>query len=462
MEKQTEINRNRTTRPYGASRPTDIGRVTDIPAAEPRRIFNGGIVSADEATRLRVITGGTLKRKGSQIPVEGIAPGASHLSDRTQRSLQTLAAGIAHHYNNLIMGIQGYLTLLRSRDARLNTHAGKRLSEIQKLIQSGSCFPVHLLEYLRNELYEDRHRSTLSQIVYFYPIDGGAADTHKLDTERRMFFTRLNTATDSRFISVLVGGICRNYDRMFKRMQKQLVLLAKDLTTSASTRHCYFGMWRLVVRALKTTHQLSTYAAETPKYTRLVSVHNELAACCHDFACRHPTARIHRYFYPDEIQVRANPEQLKGIFDAVLENAMDAMPDGGDIRVETHLVRTLENGRSESPDAGHYLTVEIQDSGEGIAESTLDRVCDPFFTTKPETKHQGLGLASVHGGVNAMSGILWVESDPGRGTRLTICLPAWSVVRHEVQPMVLPDGTPRDVSSEIVTLVQSPGEAFHA
>ncbi len=97
-------------------------------------------------------------------------------------------------------------------------------------------------------------------------------------------------------------------------------------------------------------------------------------------------------------------------------NAVDAMPDGGDLVVARHEEVTLGDGRPA-------VSVAVSDSGPGIPAELRDRVREPFFTTKPEGKGTGLGLSVCDGLVRSHGGELRVGTGPAGGTRMLVCLP---------------------------------------
>ena len=99
-----------------------------------------------------------------------------------------------------------------------------------------------------------------------------------------------------------------------------------------------------------------------------------------------------------------NPDQIEQVFLNLLLNALDAMPEGGDLRVTM---------RRQGPE----VVVRVEDTGRGIDPEALDRVFDPFFTTKPLGKGTGLGLSICYGTVRDHGGTITVESTKGRGRR---------------------------------------------
>jgi two-component system NtrC family sensor kinase len=109
---------------------------------------------------------------------------------------------------------------------------------------------------------------------------------------------------------------------------------------------------------------------------------------------------------PIEIDV----PQCKQVFLNLITNALDAMPQGGTLTVSV-------------AHADGAIRIEFADTGAGIAEANLSRIFEPFFTTKPAVKGTGLGLSVSLGIVQAHGGSIEVQSEPGKGSRLTVVLP---------------------------------------
>jgi signal transduction histidine kinase len=136
--------------------------------------------------------------------------------------------------------------------------------------------------------------------------------------------------------------------------------------------------------------------------------------------------RIEFHLDPSLSLVRADATQAQQVLLNLALNARDAMPEGGEIRIETR------NCRLEALDAGGSrgerlflpcVLLAVEDSGCGMDAATQEHMFEPFFTTKAG-KGTGLGLATVHEIVTTSGGIVSVRSQPGRGTRITVLLPA--------------------------------------
>ncbi len=119
-----------------------------------------------------------------------------------------------------------------------------------------------------------------------------------------------------------------------------------------------------------------------------------------------------------DLQLYVDGAQLELALVNLLINARDAMPDGGTVRV------TIEEAAPPGGAKGDFLRIRVEDEGEGIPGELLERVTEPFFTTKSAGKGTGLGLSMVAGFVQQSGGEFAIESESGRGTRIAMVLPA--------------------------------------
>ncbi|MFW2545123.1 ATP-binding protein [Primorskyibacter sp. 2E107] len=165
--------------------------------------------------------------------------------------------------------------------------------------------------------------------------------------------------------------------------------------------------------------------------------------------------------------VRGDKRQLEQVIVNLVVNARDAMPDGGEITVETErriLREALERDRAVV-EPGTYVSVRITDEGTGIPKDKLQKVFEPFFTTKRPGEGTGLGLSTVYGIVKQTGGFIFVDSVVGQGTCFTLLLPAFEptevaqVARPEPEARKLPEK-----GSGVVLLVEdeAPVRAFAA
>ncbi len=131
--------------------------------------------------------------------------------------------------------------------------------------------------------------------------------------------------------------------------------------------------------------------------------------------------------------IRADKRQLEQVLMNLVVNARDAMPEGGEIRIETFdttLREPLMRDRATVP-PGKYVVVKVSDQGIGIAPDKINKVFEPFYTTKRTGEGTGLGLSTAYGIVKQTGGFIFVDSVPGNGTCFTLYFPACEVQAAE-------------------------------
>ena len=135
--------------------------------------------------------------------------------------------------------------------------------------------------------------------------------------------------------------------------------------------------------------------------------------------------------------IEADPGQLHQVVMNLVVNARDAMPNGGDLTIETANADVEEIGDG-SIEPGRYITLTVRDAGDGIDEETLGQIFEPFFTTKDASKGTGLGLATVYGIVKQSGGYVEVESEVGVGSAFRIYLHRVDDARqHRPEPALI-------------------------
>ncbi|WP_170782423.1 ATP-binding protein [Ruegeria lacuscaerulensis] len=163
--------------------------------------------------------------------------------------------------------------------------------------------------------------------------------------------------------------------------------------------------------------------------------------------------------------VRADKRQLEQVFMNLVVNARDAMPEGGEVRIETEVVSLTEPLRRDraTVQPGEYVTVKVIDSGTGIPADKLQKVFEPFYTTKRTGEGTGLGLSTVYGIVKQTGGFIFVDSVLGRGTEFTVYLPVSAASERVEEPAVQAPQTQAARQGEGVVLLvedEAPVRAF--
>jgi two-component system cell cycle sensor histidine kinase/response regulator CckA len=146
--------------------------------------------------------------------------------------------------------------------------------------------------------------------------------------------------------------------------------------------------------------------------------------------------------------VRADAGQLEQVIINLAVNARDAMTGGGKLTIQTQNVRThepMQRGADVMP-PGNYVMIEIADTGTGIPKDILDRIFEPFFSTKEVGSGTGLGLSTVYGIVRQTGGFVFVESEAGRGATFRVYLPEHTQPVEAAQRVAGTDDDRRDLT----------------
>ncbi len=155
-----------------------------------------------------------------------------------------------------------------------------------------------------------------------------------------------------------------------------------------------------------------------------------------------PTIEVRTQLQADLWRIRCDPHQLENALLNLCINARDAMPDGGCLTISTrNLCLDEASARAENLAPGGYVAFQVGDTGIGMSPEVVARAFDPFFTTKPIGMGTGLGLSMIYGFSQQSGGQVRLDSEPGKGTRVTLFLPsvlAQAEASEVSEPLELP------------------------
>ncbi len=257
-------------------------------------------------------------------------------------------------------------------------------------------------------------------------------------TEQRQLEEQLRQSQKLEAIGRLAGGVAHDFNNMLTAIGGYTALALEQADTGSTLRGDLDEIRKATDRAALLTRQLLAFSRKQvlmPELLNLNDVVLELEAMLRPLLGEDVTLTMQ--LDPGLGPIEADPGQLHQVVMNLVVNASDAMPKGGGITIATANCDVGENDDSIEP--GHYVTLAVRDTGEGIDEQTLRQIFEPFFTTKDAGKGTGLGLATVYGIVKQTGGYVAVESELDIGSAFTIYLRrADGLVRQPVEPEPAP------------------------
>ena len=239
-------------------------------------------------------------------------------------------------------------------------------------------------------------------------------------TERQRMEERVRETQKLESLGTLAAGIAHDFNNLLTAVTVNLSLLRHDPPEPAQMPGLLKAMEDAVGRAAALTKQLLTFSKGGAPVRAVASI-RDLITDSATFVARGSNARCEFALAEDLAPVNADVGQLSQVIGNLVLNAIQAMPDGGTIRIAAANVDLRGEHETGLP-AGRHVRITVSDEGAGIPPENLSRIFDPFFTTKPTGS--GLGLSTSHAIVSRHGGRLSVESTPGVGSTFTIHLPA--------------------------------------
>jgi PAS domain S-box-containing protein len=237
-------------------------------------------------------------------------------------------------------------------------------------------------------------------------------------------------------LGMLAGGIAHDFNNILTGILGNIDLALFDKNISEATRQRLAKAERASRRATGLTQQLLTFAkggAPVKEVTSLAEVIRDSAG----FILHGDTVNC-RYDIPDDLWfVAIDIDQISRVIQNIVLNASHSMPGGGTVTITAKNIFAATD--AEIPGTGRFVKITITDNGSGMLADVLDRIFDPYFTTKEEGS--GLGLAISHSIITNHGGHISATSELGHGTTFTIYLPA-TVKERDPAPTAKPGVRP--------------------
>ena len=239
---------------------------------------------------------------------------------------------------------------------------------------------------------------------------------------RELLEQQLRHSQKMEAVGRLAGGIAHDFNNLLVAISGFTEFAMDTLEDDSSAVSDLSEVMDAVTRAKALTGQLLTFSRKNTLAPNRIDINasiRDASRLLEQLSREH--IRLHIKLCTEPCSTKIDPDSLIQILVNAATNAADAMPEGGEITIETSRVQV--DGSSSSLDdlemePGEYAVVSVTDTGSGIAEDTLERIFEPFFTTKKTGEGTGLGLSTSWAVVKQVGGYIHMTSELGRGSTL--------------------------------------------
>ena len=310
----------------------------------------------------------------------------------------------------------------------------QRLSEVVKGGEPRATFDVNIIG-----------ARELAVTLYVRRLEAGDAPAGLIlqfidQTDQRELEMKFAQSQKMQAVGQLAGGVAHDFNNLLTAMIGFCDLLLLRHKPGDASFGDIMQIKQNANRAANLVRQLLAFSRQQTLQSRVLNITDVLAEL----------SNLLRRLIGENIElkmthgrelglVKVDQGQLEQVIINLAVNARDAMAEGGLLTIKTanhKSTRRMRRGAEEMP-PGDYVAIEVSDNGVGIPKENLDRIFEPFFSTKEIGSGTGLGLSTVYGIVRQTGGYVFVDSKPGKGTGFTIYLP-----RH------VSDGTEEVVPAE--------------
>ncbi len=260
-------------------------------------------------------------------------------------------------------------------------------------------------------------------------LEGSVVDIterKKDEEEREKLQAQLIQSQKMESVGQLAGGVAHDFNNMLGVILGHTEMAMDQVDPTDKLYADLVEIRKAAQRSAETTRQLLTFARKQAIAPKTIDL-NETVEGLLKMLRRLIGENIDLIWNPGSglWAVKADPTQASQILTNLCVNARDAIPNIGEITVETGNSMLDDNYCSAHPGSvtGEYVRMSVRDTGTGIEDQTLTHIFEPFFTTKGVGKGTGLGLAMVYGAMKQNNGFVDVSSEPGQGSAFTVYFP---------------------------------------
>jgi PAS domain S-box-containing protein len=255
--------------------------------------------------------------------------------------------------------------------------------------------------------------------------------------ERHETEAALRQAQKMEAMGQLTGGVAHDFNNLLQVIAGNLQLLEKDVAGNEPAEQRVRSALAGVTRGAKLASQLLAFGRRQALEPRTLNV-GRLVAGMEEMLRRTlgEAIEVETVIGDGLWNTLIDPSQMENALLNLAINARDAMENGGKLTIEAANATIDAANARDHPDAtpGQYVMLAVTDTGSGISPEIIERVIEPFFSTKPEGKGTGLGLSMVYGFVKQSGGHVRLGSELGRGTTVKLYLPRTTAAEEVLAP----------------------------
>ena len=310
---------------------------------------------------------------------------------------------------------------------------GERLGKIlgEMLRQPGA---------VRRADYRHRHKNggwvvmeTVGTNLLHDPVVKGIVLNSRDVTERVRLQEQLQQAMKMEAVGRLAGGVAHDFNNLLTAILGNIELAHMGASIPEPLASCLDEIQRAAKSAAALTRQLLSFSRRQILEPKVLNL-SELVAGLRNMLGRllGEDITLTLKLADEATRVRVDPGQFEQVLVNLAVNARDAMPNGGELHIETANVQTADSYWQEPVGASsdRLVRLSVRDTGLGMTPEVKARLFEPFFTTKPKGRGTGLGLATTFGTVQQAGGRIEVISEPGKGATFVIYLPSVEAAEH--------------------------------
>ena len=339
-------------------------------------------------------------------------------------------------------------------DAYLPPEERARLQDVYQRCLAGEVIPSAVEAVVRGKDGQDAYLE-LNPVLISYRgrpavlLSGrNITDRVRAEQERRSLEAQLQQSQKMEAIGTLAGGVAHDMNNVLAAIMGLASVMESEIEPGSPLLKDVAGIIEACKRGRELTLNLLGYARKGRYRREKVSL-NRVAGEIMVLLGRTISRKIilNARLAENLPAIEGDSSQIGHALMNICINATEAIGDEGVLTIETSVVSIEESGQHSNLGLtpGRYVRLEVNDTGAGMSPETLARCCEPFFTTKPAGRGTGLGLSMVYGTVVNHGGALTLDSEVGKGTKVTMLIPEAEGATSK--PEVLPRKEPRMVSS---------------